>query len=195
MGTRKIVCIGGSSGSPMLAAGILGKLDADIDAAILLALHMPKALIKSFVTATNNHSKIEVKLAEDGMVSMPGVAYIAPGDMHIGVNKSRNIVVTNKPERAPFKPSIDVLFYTAAKNCGATCVGVILKGLTLKKDAVQGTEAIIEEGGQVFVQNDATDTLIGIPRDVVDSGIATEIGLLDIHEKISSLMGKQKASE
>lgn len=171
---QKLVCIGGSSGAPMLAATLLERFPADLDAAVLLALHIPVPLVSSFAATLKTRSPMAVEMAVDGKDPMPGRVYVCPGGMHIGLGKNERIVVTPRPEGTPFKPSIDILFHTAAQIKGPGVIAVVLKGLTLKRDARQGSLSVKHAGGHVIVQNDPIDTLFGMTKDVIDAGGATD---------------------
>lgn len=191
MSVEKLICMGGSSGAPMLAATVLEQLPADLDAAIMLALHIPAPLVTSFAGTVKSRSQLIVEMALDGKEPMPGRVYVCPGSMHIGLNRQRRIVVTPKPEGTPFKPSIDILFHTAAQNMGAGVIAVVLKGLTLKRDARQGSLSVKQAGGKVIVQNDPADTLFGMTRDVIDAGGATDlVPIAQMASTLAKMVGK-----
>lgn len=192
MSVNKLICMGGSSGAPMLAATVLEQLPADLDAAVMLALHIPAPLVTSFAATIKNRSPMAVEMALDGKEPMPGRIYVCPGAMHIGINRSARIVVTSKPEGTPFKPSIDILFHTAAQAFGPNLIAVVLKGLTLKRDARQGSLSVKQAGGKVLVQNDPADTLFGMTRDVIDAGGATDmVPIAQMAAAIAKLAGKK----
>lgn len=174
MGVNRLICVGGSSGAPMLAATLLEQLPADLDAAVMLALHIPPPLVSSFAATIKNRCPLAVEMAADGKELATGKVYVCPGSMHLGVNRGGRVVVTPRPEGTPFKPSIDILFHTAAQYLGPKVIAVVLKGLTLKRDARQGALSVKQVGGRVIVQNDPVDTLFGMTRDVIEAGAATD---------------------
>ncbi len=191
MSANKIICIGGSSGAPMLAATLLEKLPADLNAALLLALHIPAPLVSSFAATIKSRSQLSVEMAADGKFPEAGHVYVCPGAMHIGLNKAGRIVVTPRPEGTPFKPSIDILFHTAAQFMGPKVTAVVLKGLTLKRDARQGALSVKQAGGRVIVQNDPVDTLFGMTRDVIEAGAATDqVPMNNMADLIVKVVGK-----
>lgn len=193
MSVHKLVCIGGSSGAPMLAATLLERIPADLDAAVLLALHIPVPLVSSFAATIKTRSPMAVEMAVDGKDPMPGRVYVCPGGMHIGLGKNGRIVVTPRPEGTPFKPSIDILFHTAAQVMGGDVTAVVLKGLTLKRDARQGALSVKNAGGRVIVQNDPVDTLFGMTKDVIEAGGATDKAPLDsISDLVVKIAGRTK---
>lgn len=188
MSAQQIVCIGGSNGAPMLALTLLEKLPGDFPAPILLALHMPAPLSASFTRALEGKIALKTRVAANETAPEPGTVYVCPGGMHIGLGRNGRLVVTPKPDATPFKPSIDILFHTAAQNARENTLGVVLKGLTVKRDARQGALSIIQAGGKVLVQGDKLDTVFGMPRDVIDAGGASEVlPLLQIPARLVEL--------
>lgn len=178
----------------MLAATVLEQLPADLDGAIMLALHIPAPLVTSFAATIKSRSALTVEMAIDGKEPMPGRVYVCPGAMHIGINRQGRIVVTAKPEGTPFKPSIDILFHTAAQAMAQNVIAVVLKGLTLKRDARQGSLSVKQAGGKVLVQNDPSDTLFGMTRDVIDAGGATDlVPIAHMAAQIAKFAGKRDA--
>lgn len=193
MSVNKIICIGGSSGAPMLAATVLEGLPPDLDGAVVLALHIPQPLVSSFAATVKSRSGLDVSMASDGLEPLPGHAYVCPGSMHIGMSRAGRIVVTPRPEGTPFKPSIDILFHTAAQAMGAKVIAVVLKGLTLKRDARQGSLSVKQAGGKVVVQNDPTDTLFGMTRDVIDAGGATDlVPIAQMADTLVKMVGRRQ---
>ena len=188
MSEQRIICIGGSNGAPLLALSLLEKLPRGFGAPILLALHMPPPLTASYAKALAGKLELNTAMAVNETVPEPGWVYVCPGGMHIGLGKTGRIVVTPKPDGTPFKPSIDILFHTAAQNARANTVAVVLKGLTVKRDARQGALSVAHAGGRVIVQGDGADAVFGMPRDVIEAGAASDVlPLAEIPRKLLSL--------
>ena len=171
----KVLCIGGSTGAPTMVSELLSRLPADLSAPVLVALHLPEAVSRSFVRCLTGRVPFPVRVAENGVRPEPASVYLGPGGMHIGVSPAGRIVLSPKPAELHFKPSIDVLFYTAARTFGSGVVAVVLTGLTAKKDAVEGARAVRRAGGQVIVLDDPASRFLGMPKAVIDAGAATRV--------------------
>lgn len=192
VGAAKLICIGGSTGAPLLAATLIEQLPEELDAAVLLALHIPAPLVASFVASVGNRSTLPIEMAMDGLEPQAGHVYVSPGAMHIGVNRSGRMVVTSRPDATPVKPSIDILFHTASQVFGQRVFAVVLKGLTLKRDARQGALSVKAAGGRVLVQCDPEDALFGMTRDVIDAGGATDQVAIDkLPDALVKYVGKR----
>ena len=172
-----IVSIGTSTGGPKALHAILPHMPKDFPVPIIIAQHMPPAFTGPFAERLNQICKISVKEAEEGEPIRPGVALIAPGRGHMRVRRQRAIetVVTISENRDEFvyRPSVDALMFSVAECFPGRALGIILTGMG--NDGLNGLTALKKTGGRVFAQNEETCIVYGMPKAVVDAGIADKV--------------------
>ncbi|HDQ40596.1 MAG TPA: chemotaxis response regulator protein-glutamate methylesterase [Desulfonatronum sp.] len=184
---RDVVAIGVSTGGPPAIQKILSKLPGDFPACVLIAQHMPRAFTGPFAKRLDSVCRITVKEAEPGDRVQPGTAYVAPGGRHLVVDQkvSRiDLLVSDEPREALYKPSANVLIASVAQGVGKRGVGVILTGMG--SDGLEGVRALKNKSGYVLAQNDASCVVYGMPKAVVDAGLADEV--LDIEDMSQGIM-------
>jgi two-component system chemotaxis response regulator CheB len=166
---------------------VLSKLPANFPASIMIAQHMPKAFTGPFAKRLDGVCKIKVKEAEDGDQLKPGLALVAPGGSHLVLNHrvSRlNVRVTSEPRDALYKPSANVLIASVANSIGRRGLGVILTGMG--NDGMEGVTTLKQKGGRALAQSDATCVVYGMPKAIVDAGLADEV--VDIDDMAEALI-------
>lgn len=172
-----IVSIGTSTGGPKALHAILPHMPKDFPVPIIIAQHMPPAFTGPFAERLDQICRISVKEAEDGESLKPGVALIAPGRGHMRVRRQRAIetIVTISENRDEFiyRPSVDALMFSVAECFPGRALGVILTGMG--NDGLKGLTALKKTGGKVFAQNEETCIVYGMPKAVVDAGIADKV--------------------
>ncbi len=177
---RDIVAIGVSTGGPPAVQKVLSVLPANLPAAILIAQHMPPAFTGPFAKRLDNVCAISVKEAEDGEPLKPGTVYIAPGGKHLRIAQrgtKLDVVVSPDPAGALYKPSANELISSVAETMGRRSLGVILTGMG--NDGLEGIRDLKARGGLVLAQNDATCVVYGMPKAIVDAGLADRIVGID----------------
>ncbi len=173
--SEKLIIIGASTGGTEALKAFLTQLPADAPG-ILVAQHMPAGFTKSFSDRLNALCKIQVSEAQGGERILPGHAFIAPGHSHLLLTRSGANYVTELSNSEPVnrhKPSVDVLFDSAANVAGKNCVGVILTGMG--KDGAQGMLRMREAGSYNFAQDEASCVVYGMPKEAVHLGGVHEI--------------------
>ena len=173
--TEKLVAIGASTGGTEALREVLSKLPAD-SPGVLVAQHMPEHFTKSFADRLNTMCKISVKEAEHNERILPGHAYIAPGNSHLVIGRSGANYVVKLDQGPPVnrhRPSVDVLFRSAANIAGANAVGVILTGMG--KDGVQGLLEMKQAGSHTIAQDEETCIVFGMPKEAIAAGGVCEI--------------------
>jgi two-component system chemotaxis response regulator CheB len=179
--TRDLVAIGVSTGGPPAVQKVLSVLPKDFPAGILIAQHMPAAFTGPFAKRLDSVCQITVKEAEDGERLQHGVAYVAPGGKHLRLDQkvSRiDVRVVEEPREALYKPSATVLFDSVAAGVGRRGLGVVLTGMG--SDGLDGMKTLKAKGGRALAQSDSTCVVYGMPKAIVDAGLADEI--VDIDE-------------
>src|SRR5690242_12586875 len=155
MSNRDIIVIGGSSGATAPLKDILGRLPADLPAAIFIVLHIPSHGIGILSTVAAAAGKLPVRQAESGMVIENGHVYLAAPDHHLLLAQN-HIMLGRGPRENMVRPAIDPLFRSAALHYGPRVIGVVLSGLL--SDGAAGLTAIKRCGGLALVQ-DPSDAL------------------------------------
>ncbi len=182
-----IVGIGVSTGGPPTLQYILSNLPKDFPAAILIAQHMPAAFTPSFAKRLNELSPLEVKEAKDSDRIKEGHVFIAPGGRHLKIKQKGGwieIIVTEEPKDAIYKPSATILLESIANEVGRRGLGVILTGMG--SDGLEGAKVLKEKGGRILAQSEETCVVYGMPKAVVEAGIADEV--VDLQEMPSAII-------
>ena len=178
-GARRVsvVAIGTSTGGPRAIQEIIPHLPKDFPVPIVIAQHMPPNFTKPFAERLNQLSQITVKEAEEGETLKPGVALVAPGRGHMRVSRPRGLetVVTISENREEFiyRPSVDYLMQSIAELFPGRALGVILTGMG--SDGAKGLAALKKTGGRIFAQNEESCIVYGMPRAVVEAGLADKV--------------------
>ena len=173
--TEKLIIIGASTGGTEAIKEVLTRLPADVPG-ILVTQHMPEAFTKSFADRLNSLCKISVKEAEHNERILPGHAYIAPGHSHLLLRRSGANYMTELNAGPPVnrhRPSVDVLFRSAANVAGANALGIILTGMG--KDGAQGLLEMRQAGSHTVAQDEASCVVFGMPREAIAIGAACEV--------------------
>ncbi len=178
-GERKVtlVAIGTSTGGPKALTDIIPRIPKDFPVPIVIAQHMPASFTKPFAERLNQLSAITVKEAEEGEPVRPGVALVAPGWGHMRLTRRRAIetIVTISEDRDEYlyRPSVDALTRSVAEFYPGRALGVMLTGMG--NDGLQGLTAMKKGGSRIFAQNEETCVVYGMPRAVVEAGIADKV--------------------
>jgi two-component system chemotaxis response regulator CheB len=146
---------------------------------ILITQHMPEGFTRSFAKRLDGLCKITVREAADSERVLPGHAYIAPGHSHLLLGRSGANYITRLEQSPPVnrhRPSVDVLFESAAQFAGKNAVGVILTGMG--KDGAAGMLQMKKAGSHNFAQDEATCVVFGMPREAIAVGATHEVGPL-----------------
>ncbi|WP_104203811.1 protein-glutamate methylesterase/protein-glutamine glutaminase [Billgrantia saliphila] len=187
--SEKLIIIGASTGGTEAIRAVLEPLPAN-SPAILITQHMPGGFTRSFAERLNRLCSITVKEATDGERVLPGHAYIAPGDAHLKLARSGANYVAKLDDGPPVnrhRPSVDVLFHSAATQAGRNAIGVILTGMG--KDGAAGLLEMRQAGSATLAQDEASCVVFGMPREAIAVGGAGEvIGLDDIPERLMELI-------
>ncbi|MGQ4880104.1 protein-glutamate methylesterase/protein-glutamine glutaminase [Billgrantia sp. LNSP4103-1] len=187
--SEKLIIIGASTGGTEAIRAVLEPLPAN-SPAILITQHMPGGFTRSFAERLNRLCNVTVKEASDGERVLPGHAYIAPGDAHLKLSRSGANYVARLDDGPPVnrhRPSVDVLFHSAATQAGRNAIGVILTGMG--KDGAAGLLEMRQAGSATLAQDEASCVVFGMPREAIALGGAVEvIGLDDIPERLMALV-------
>jgi two-component system, chemotaxis family, protein-glutamate methylesterase/glutaminase len=178
----RAVGLGISTGGPLSLQKVIPKLSSKLFVPVFIVQHMPAKFTKSLAERLDSLSEINVKEAEDGEIVKPGVVYIAPGGLHMTVQKSTaldsKIVITENPLESLHRPSVDVMLNSLLKVYGKYTLGIIMTGM-----GHDGAEAIKELkllGGYSIAQDEDSCVVYGMPKAIVDAGFADIVLPLEI---------------
>ncbi len=174
-----IIVMGASTGGAEALKDILVTMPED-SPPILIAQHMPATFTKLFAKRLDGLCRITVKEAEDEEPALPGHAYVAPGGFHLRVERysgrGYGIKLGADAQVNLHRPSVDVLFQSAAEAAGANAIGVILTGMG--KDGAQGLLAMKQQGAFTIAQDEASCIVFGMPREAIEIGAADMVAPL-----------------
>lgn len=177
--TEPLVCIGASTGGTEALATVLQALPA-ASPGIVIVQHMPGKFTAAFARRLDGLCAIAVKEAEDGDVVEPGRALIAPGNHHLALRRSGQrytVSVLDGSYVCRHRPSVDVLFRSAAQNAGRNAVGVLLTGMG--DDGARGLLEMRSMGSHTIAQDESTSVVFGMPREAIERGAAAKVLPLD----------------
>jgi two-component system chemotaxis response regulator CheB len=175
MSTEKVICIGASTGGTEAIREVLVPMPADAPA-IVITQHMPPGFTTSFATRLDSLCKIRVQEAVHGQRILPGHAYIAPGGRHLRIDRSGSNYVAVVEDTEPVnrhRPSVEVLFHSAARVLGPNALGIMLTGMGA--DGAQAMREMKDAGSYNYVQDEASCVVFGMPRMAIQAGAAHEI--------------------
>ena len=188
--TEKLICIGASTGGTEAIKEILIRMPAD-SPGIVITQHMPPGFTTSFAARLNTLCQITVQEAVNGGRVLPGHAYIAPGGKQFRIEKSGANYVCVVEDGEPVnrhKPSVEVLFKSAARVVGRNAFGVMLTGMGA--DGAKAMKEMKDAGSYNYVQDEASCIVFGMPREAILHGAADEVlPLLEIAGALLARLG------
>jgi two-component system chemotaxis response regulator CheB len=175
LSTEKLIFIGASTGGTEATKELLLGLPSDAPA-VLITQHMPPGFTTSYAARLDGLCRLRVKEASDGERVLPGHAYIAPGGLHLSVERSGANYVARVRDGAPVnrhKPSVEVLFRSAAQAVGPNALGVMLTGMGA--DGARAMREMRDAGSHNLCQDEASCVVFGMPREAIAAGAAHEV--------------------
>ncbi len=169
-----LVVLGISTGGPQALRHLLPEFPADFPVPIAIVLHMPVGYTAPFAEKLDELSQLDVAEAKEGDILRPGLALIAPAGRHLEVRRNRQGApeahLTMHPIDRPHRPSVDILFHSAATVLGSRVLGVVMTGMG--DDGRQGAAWIKAQGGTVLTESESSCIIYGMPRSVVEAGLS-----------------------
>jgi len=187
-GPRRYLAIGASTGGPPALQKIFSGFSRRFLAPVVVVQHMPKAFTGSFARRLDAAGPLCVKEAETGDRLEPGKGFVAPGGSHLVVRKegpNLTLFVTEKPAESLHKPSVDVTFRSFAEAVGHSTLAVVLTGMG--SDGLEGVKSLKAAGGHALAQEAGSCVVYGMPRAIVEAGMADEV--LPIEEMVKTIEG------
>lgn len=177
--TDKVVCIGASTGGTRALQAVLTELPGTCPG-ILIVQHMPQHFTEAFANRLNGLCTITVREAKDGDAVLRGHALIAPGDKHLLLRRSGAnyyAEVRDGPLVSRHRPSVNVLFRSAAKYAGANAMGVLMTGMG--DDGAKGLLELRQKGAVTIAQSEESCVVFGMPREAIRLDAASHVVPLD----------------
>jgi two-component system chemotaxis response regulator CheB len=182
----EIVAIGVSTGGPSALHVLLPKLPADFPLPIVVVQHMPPKFTRSLADDLDRHCSLHVTEAATGDCLRPGTVYFAPGGFQTRIVRHPHgleLCVTDDPPEKSCKPSVDYLFRSLAEQFGPRVLAVIMTGMG--DDGAVGSRLLKRRGSHVIAQDQASCVVYGMPRQVIEQGIADVVSPLEsLHDAI-----------
>jgi two-component system chemotaxis response regulator CheB len=173
--TEKVVCIGASTGGTESLRVVLESLPAD-SPGIVIVQHMPEKFTAAFARRLDGLCEVEVKEAEDGDTVLRGRVLIAPGNRHMLLQRSGAryyVAIKDGPLVSRHRPSVDVLFRSAAHYAGANALGILMTGMG--DDGASGLLEMRNAGAATIAQDEATCVVFGMPKEAIARGGAEKV--------------------
>jgi two-component system chemotaxis response regulator CheB len=169
----RVVLIGTSTGGPQALTRLIAAFPADFPAPIVIVLHIPVGYTAAFAARLDSESAIDVVEASEGLLLRPGLAVVAVAGMHLSLAAhagGTRVHLDLAPLGSLHRPSVDVLFESAAICLGPRALGVVLTGMG--DDGLAGSRAIVAAGGRVLTETEASCVVYGMPRVVKEAGLS-----------------------
>ncbi|PWB68650.1 chemotaxis response regulator protein-glutamate methylesterase [candidate division GN15 bacterium] len=175
-----IVAVGSSTGGPPALSTVLSRLPGRLPVGIVIAQHMPAQFTKSLAERLDSICQLSVREAADGDKILPGQVLIAPGGQNMTVRRRGGdaiVCVSSEPASTLYKPCVDVLMNSVADYFSEATLGVMLTGMG--NNGIHGIRNVKGKGGVVVAQNEQTCVVYGMPRAVIEAGLADHIAAID----------------
>jgi two-component system chemotaxis response regulator CheB len=172
----RVVVIGTSTGGPNALMAVLGAIPPDFPLPILIVQHMPPTFTPILARHLEQASRRKCREGVEGEVVQPGTTYVAPGGFHMEVARHESdlsIRITQGPPECFCRPSVNPLFRSVAVTCGRAVLAVILTGMG--EDGLEGSRKLVDAGGHLIAQDEASSVVWGMPGAVVHAGLAHQI--------------------
>ncbi len=171
--TDRIVALVASTGGPQALFEILKRLPEDFPCGIVIVQHITNGFLPGLVDWLGKECKIKVKIGEDSEELQPGVAYIAPDNVHMKVQEGGKIRLSNEPSSANHRPSGDVLLESVAGSYGKRSVAIILTGMG--RDGALGMRAVKQSRGKTIAQNEESCVVFGMPHAAIEMSVVDKV--------------------
>jgi two-component system chemotaxis response regulator CheB len=190
----RVIGIGASTGGPPVLQTILAGLPKDFSASILVVQHIARGFVSGLVEWLNQTTGWQVHSAAHDTLPLPGHAYLAPDDLHMGVGRSGRILLTHEEPENNLRPAVSFLFRSLAEVYGPDALGVLLSGMG--KDGAVELKLMKENGAITIAQDRETSVVHGMPGEAIELGGATHILAAEkIADMLISLVKRRQVAE
>ena len=185
----KLVLIATSTGGPRALAAVVPKLPAPLGVGTLIVQHMPAGFTGSLAARLNASSALNVVEATGGQTLDPRTALLAPGGLHLRLAQDGRTSLSEDPAVGGLRPRADLLIQDAARAYRERLLLVVLTGMG--NDGLAGAREVRRNGGRILVESEDSCTVYGMPRAIVDGGLADEV--LDLSRIAEAIAGEARA--
>lgn len=188
--TEMVVCVGASTGGTEALRELLEALPANAPG-IVIVQHMPETFTAAFAKRLNSLCEVEIKEAVNGDPVLRGHVLIAPGDKHLLLERRGaryEVSVRPGPLVSRHRPSVDVLFRSAARCAGSNAMGVIMTGMG--DDGARGMEEMHQAGAFTLAQDEATSVVFGMPKEAIARGGVDRV--VPLHQIAQEIMAADR---
>lgn len=187
---QALVIAASTGGTQALLTFLAGVSDYLSRLPVFIVLHVQASFTGSIISQIQAATRLGVRVPQHGEGPKPGELYLAPGSMHMRLLRMGDMPVICHADGPPenfCKPSADVLFRSAAQTYGGATLGVVLTGMGC--DGLAGSRAIVEAGGSIVVQDEATSVVWGMPGAVALEGLAAAVQPIEkLGQTVASLI-------
>ena len=172
----EVLAIGASTGGIHATGQLLSGLPTSIGIPIIITQHLPAEFSQPYAKQLRELSGRTVILADEGQVLRADCIHLAPGDAHVTVvRRGENVAIRldRKPAQTGCMPSVDPMFASLAEVYGARVLGVVLTGMG--RDGCDGARQLVDAGGNVMVQDEASSAVWGMPGSIARAGLAAAV--------------------
>jgi two-component system chemotaxis response regulator CheB len=173
----RAVVVATSTGGPRALAALLPRLPSRLGLGTLIVQHMPPGFTESLASRLDQRSELHVREAAGGESLDPGTALLAPGGKHLRLTGEARTQLSDEPAVGGLRPRADLLIEDAARVYRERLLLVVLTGMG--NDGLRGATAVRRHGGRILVEAEDTCTIYGMPRAIVDGGLADQVLGLD----------------
>ena len=169
-----VVVLGISTGGPQALRLVIPRLPASFPVPVVMVLHMPVGYTEMYAQRLNDISSLEVVEARDGDLMRPGVAFLAPAGRHLSFRRQTDgtvrVHLDVRPIDTPHRPSVDVMFRSAAEVFDGRVLGVVMTGMG--NDGLLGAAHIKARGGRILTEAEESCVVYGMPRAIVEASLS-----------------------
>ena len=176
-GLSRALLIATSTGGPRALAEVIPGLPSPLGLGTMIVQHMPAGFTASLAARLDRSSPLSVREAQGGESLEPGVALIAPGGRHLRLGPTGQMALSDEAPLGGLRPRADLLIEDAAAKWGDRLTLVVLTGMG--NDGLRGAKEVRRHGGRILVEAEQTCTVYGMPRAIVEAGLADEVLPLD----------------
>ena len=186
-----VVVLGISTGGPQALKRLIPQLPADFPVPVVMVMHMPVGYTEMYAAKLNESSNLEVREAAEGDEVRPGCVFLAQAGRHLTLKRNADGKVVTHLDARPFstlhRPSVDVLFQSAAEVYRNRVLGVVMTGMG--SDGKQGAAWIKSQGGLIFTEAESSCVVYGMPGVVVEAGLSDKsVALQDMAHAIREVV-------
>lgn len=163
-----------STGGPVALHRFLTELPTDLAVPVLAVQHIARGFVEGLAGWLAAQTGRDIRVAVDGQIACPGAVYLAPDDRHLEAAPGGVLRVTDGPPMRGFRPSGTVLLQSLARVHRRAAAAVVLTGMG--NDGLEGARAVADAGGLVLAQDEASAAVYGMPKAVIDAGLACRVG-------------------